>query len=227
MQSSAVSFTSGLQFVRSEGLFDAQTGSYLTSVPFPWTFRQIQKLPSVITKDIASCTAGGIITKLPSKGLQGDKPFDVVMFHLDPDNRSNANFNNIKDAIYSVLEGDKPMQGFLLGAKNPIPEFAYKLILDDVRNIYGDEFNYQTMNSTLQKSADLFGKMEEFFKELKIPFTKFKGLPFFGKAHIGYSADLDKWTVYLSNFKHQAAKPLEDLKLHFDEVSICEKDFLA
>ena len=100
---------------------------------------------------------------------------DVVMFHISPSDKDNSDFEIIKRAIMDKIGSDKPIQGFLLGGKK-----------------------------ICQGSVEMFDNFEKLMKELKIPKTKFKGLPVGGhSAHIAYNAGRDEWVV--------AATAIEDI----------------
>ncbi len=85
---------------------------HINFVDEPWTSKQIKRGSHVITQEVKSCTAGGIIVE----NLKGIR--DVVMFHLDPDKKVNKNFQEIFDTIKEKIGDSKPLQALMAGSKD-------------------------------------------------------------------------------------------------------------
>lgn len=167
MQNSQINFTSGIKFsTLADFKKELPVLSEKTYVDWPWTANEIIRTPHGVTDEIKNCTAGGIITR-------GQKDFDIVMFHLHPDNAVNKNFDFVKQKIFEKLNNDKPLQGFLIGSK-----YCY------------------------QSSIDLFSTLESFMENLKIPFSKFRGSPLCGEhIDITYNGHKDLWTIFAENME--------------------------
>lgn len=131
-------------------------------------------------------------------GIIVEKPFkkrEVVMFHLCPpeeETPENSDFQAIVNSFLKMLGKDKPVQGFILGSKRSFPY-----------------------------SLALFEKIEGFFKELSIPYSKFKVQKFEDWSHIAYDGKQDTWFVNSSNVK--ASDGLHDV---YGDVLISSKDTL-
>lgn len=181
-----IRFKSGVKFAETMNQIgtSGKVGSH-----WSWTAKDIVKAPQAYTLDVQTCTAGGILVK-----QQQSSDFDIVMFHINPDDKENYDFQGIKDAIYVKLAGAKPLQGFLLGCKR----------------IY-------------ETSEDMFDSFERFMKDdLRIPYSKFKGTKDIdhGFIDVAYDGNIDELSVRASAIKDEFNNKfsIEKLPLIFDEI---------
>lgn len=122
---------------------------------------------------------------------------EIVMFHIDPSEVANDNFKKIEEMIWDKIGTDNPIQGFLLGSKK-----------------------------YFKPSVDMFAKFEEFMHKLRIPYSKFQGIPA-GNAdysNLAYNANKDEWSVYASALTKINKR---ELLQNFDEVVLSHKDKLV
>lgn len=167
------------------------------TINYPWSIHQTLKAPQAYTDGIQDCTAGGILV-----GENKDNIKDVVMFHICPDTPDNKDFNLIKETLLKKIGNDTPIQGFLLGSRNAFKE-----------------------------SAMMFSNLENFIKQtLKIPYTKMQGLKLVEKdnyADIAYDKIKNQWTIFVEELNPFKSDIEENLRGHFNDVFICEKDCLS
>lgn len=190
MQNSPISFGTNIKF-ETRNNFINLVKDYNHSITSPLTAEGIVRSSQVYTPGITTCSAGGIIVK-----SEKEAGFDVVMFHIDPDNQSNVFFEPIKKAIYDKLNGCKPLQAFLLGSYTGI-----------------------------DNSPQMFANFEKFIKEMKIPLSKFKGSPLYDKLHIAYDGNKDELTVFSSAVeKANQGFSLNEVVKHFEDVEISSDD---
>lgn len=196
MQNSKISFTSGIKITDSYGFFqEMRKFKSKTCVDWPWTANEIIKTSQGYTDRIKTCTAGGIITK----NNQGNG-LDVVMFHIDPDERKNFDFKTVEKTILDKLGEAKPLQGLLFGSKNLV-----------------------------ESSVEMFDRFESFFKEkLGITYSKFKGIPLGGHSGgIGFNGEKDEWIISSTNIKTVVPDILKkEIPNYFNEIVISDKDQL-
>lgn len=216
---STVNFTSRIEVINNSIDFTKRVKS-CSAIVNEWSYKDIIKAPQAGTMGIRSCTAGGIITK--SKTGIGDM-FNVVLFHINPRNKDNSNFTEIEKFILNKIGDDEAVEGFLIGSKTPITSEEYLEMVSE-NSIDEDE---QTTNKYLLQSTKMFENFDNLMKSLKIPYSKLQGLPIFGRAHIFYSSDSDKWVVYAKKFDNAEGNIKKSLQQYFDDVFICEKDELV
>lgn len=194
MKNSQISFKSNIR-ITSLSNFSREIQKCPQEEITDWSIRQITKSTRSYTTGIRACTAGGILVK------KGDGAFDVVMFHMNPINALNFDFNKIEQTILERIGDNKPIQGFLLGSKR-----------------------------TIEYSVEMFGKLETFIKDkLKIPYTKFRGISMAHAdfANIAYDGTKDEWTIagsMLNNIGNTKKEAKELAQSGFDEVSLSQKD---
>lgn len=194
MKNSSVSFTSGIKFTNCKKFAD-EVNSFVQfrRVDSPWTADEITRGPQVYTERVRSCVAGGILTQNPSTGVP-----DVVMYHLNPREQQNLDFEPIEKTFLEHLRGDKPLQGFILGCKK-----IYR----------GEDF--------------IFDNLENFMKKLKIPYSKFKNMPYLDEADIAYNGYKDRWTVSVSGILGPKTEKFEpNVSEIFEGFKVSEKDHL-
>lgn len=214
---SSVNFTSSIEVINDYQKFEQITKNCLDLVDEPWTYKDIIKSSQGKTKNISSCTAGGIITR-NSKDISARD--NVILFHINAENKENSDFEEIKKAIIDKIGDDEVVEGFLLGGKKPITSEQY----EEVINRSHVEKDEQALNKILSHSMDMFDNFEKLMQSLKIQYSKFKGLPLFGKANLFYSSASDKWVVYARDFNDYECNIRKSLKNYFDDVFVCEKD---
>lgn len=205
MQSSAISFKSNIKIVNSKGFCDELKKISPHEVAFPWTINEIIKAPRVYTVNIKTCTAGGILTR----NNLTDK-IDVVMFHIDPENKANSDFKKVKEALLKKIGSSQPYQAFLIGSK-PLEDN----LIEPVKKIF-------------KNGVKMFANFENFIKELRLPFSKMEGLPPLGhNANIIYDAKKDQWTVFNTATDYISEENLKrDVDLFYDNIVISPKDRL-
>lgn len=96
---------------------------------------------------------------------------EVTMFHFDPDWLENLDYNLMKKHFNENLAGKKPIQALIFGSKDGFEGF----------------------------SIEVFNKVEKFIRSLKIPYSKFEGLPSDDISHGYYDATKDKWTLCITD----------------------------
>lgn len=111
MQNPQISFGTKIIIRDNVDFFDT-IRPFAKSADFPWTRKQIVRGSQVFTKDIATCTAGGIIVKNPRRNC-----FEMVEFHIDPMDRVNKKIEPIKNTIYKKIGKSTPVQAFLFGCR--------------------------------------------------------------------------------------------------------------
>jgi len=186
MQNSQISFTSRINFTTYPSWYrGANRISGALSVHHPWTANEIIRASEAYTKDVRTCTAGGIITK-------GDNtPLEVVMFHMSPVDEwpKNKDFGLFEKVISRKLRTSEPIQAFLLGSK-------------------------KQRESEFVSSLEMFNKIENFIQKLGIPYSKFKGLPLNGNwADIAYDGKKDQWLVHCSQLKRNPSAYFDEIQL--------------
>lgn len=203
MQDLQVSFGTNFKFTNSKGFARAKRGFSDNRVDRPWTKNQIIRASRAYTTNIKTCTAGGIVVKNNKQDC-----FDVVMFHIDPDNDTNKNFTAITETILKKLGKSNPMNAFLIGSKHgPLDLSMYR------------------------KSIQMFNRFERFFNKLKIPYSKLKGtlddgVIYVNVAYNGYKDDL---TIYSSASLNPSKKFIDNDRVHkiFHEVKFLPTDTLS
>lgn len=196
MQNSQISFKSNIR-ITSLSNFSREIQKCPQEEITDWSIRQITKSTRSYTTGIRACTAGGILVK------KDDGAFDVVMFHMNPINALNFEFDKIEQTILKRIGDNKPVQGFLLGSKR-----------------------------TIDYSVEMFGKLETFIKDkLKVPYTKFRGISMahVDFANIAYDGTKNEWTIagsMLSNIGNIKKDAKELAQNGFDEVIISDMDKL-
>lgn len=197
MQNSPISFKSK---IRVTGLknFSQEIEKCPQEEITDWSVGQIIKSTRSYTTGIRACTAGGILVKKDDSNA-----FDVVMFHMNPINALNFNFNEIEQTILERIGDNKPIQGFLLGSKK-----------------------------TIDYSVEMFNNLETFIKDkLKIPCTKFRGISMahVDFANIAYDGTKDEWLISATMLE-DIGNVQRDVKTRvlsgFDEVVLSQKDTL-
>lgn len=125
MQSSKISFTSSIKLVHyDEFYYQVRRLPYQLEVDFPWTAKEIVKVPKSFTHGVEDCVAGGI--------TDGQ---DVVMFHICSTHPHNKDFGEIEKTIMNKLNIKSDcLQGFLLGGKRCI-DSSLKLF-DNFENFF-------------------------------------------------------------------------------------------
>lgn len=216
----SINFTSSIEVIHDYQKFGQIVGSCSASVGAPWTYKEIIKAGEACTRDICSCTAGGIITRNHTGAGERDS---VVLFHINAENKKNSNFEEIKKAIIDQIGEDEPVEGFLLGGKKTVNSDQYEEII----NRSHVEEDQQSLNKILSHSIEMFDNFEKLMQSLKISYSKFKGLPLFGKANLFYSTVTDKWLIYARDFHNYDGDTQKNLKNYFDDILICEKDKLV
>lgn len=137
---------------------------------------------------------GGVLLKNKNNRL------DVVMFHINPLEKVNQDFNHIEQTIINKIGNLIPLQGFLFGSKNLFTKFT--------------------------GSVEMFENFEWLMYKLNIPCTKFKGLPSPEEVSIAYNAYSDQWTIFAKSLDLSKQNLLKNITNYFDETYIYEEDNL-
>lgn len=193
MKNSNISFGTNIVFRNLNG-FERTAAACQKSVD-SYTADSTVKAHSVFTKDIKVCTAGGIITRDPQ-----EKDLNVVMFHINPFNAKNFDFQYITDKIKASIADGIPVEGFVLGCKK-----------------------------TVEGSAQMFDNLENFIGQFHIPISKLKGSPegadFIDIAYNGYKDELTVFSTAAGRFSKKLT--LDDIPKIFDEIKIAPIDHLS
>ncbi len=161
-------------------------------VDYPWTANETVKAKRAYTTDIYDCTAGGIIDRKNKK---------VVMFHICPTQKDNADFDNIEKHIMGLVdEVSNDLSGFLVGS------------LDMFRD-----------------SSMMFKKLHRMLKNHNIPTTILRGTKE-QRTDILYNAKKDEWLVTNHNINQKIHNgqntPETILSDSFDEFVLSNEDTL-
>lgn len=161
-----INFTSAIKWTNEVGFTkELEKLSSKLLVDYPFTRKEISRGQEVYTQGVRTCTAGGVVVKTK----EGRR--EIVMFHLDPNDRKNNNFRRIKKSILRKIGNDTPVNGFILGSK-----------------------------AMYSKSANLFNLLEEFIQTLKIPYSKFRGTPWDSSLFdLAYNGKKDEFSASLSS----------------------------
>lgn len=197
----SVSFGTKIVFKDIGSFYDARRGCKNT-VAHPWSINEITRAPEVFTMAAGVCTAGGVL----AKSKTGNN-FDIVMFHIAPSEKNILSFQQIADKILEKLDGDSPMQGFLLGSRKMGTNFL------------NTEFD----------SANLFNKFRKFFTEqLQIPVTLFRGNNEESCVSFAYDGYKDQADVLAFSSKKVHQGPVaEFLSDVFEETKISNLDTVS
>lgn len=199
MQNSSVnpvSFGMNIKFV-DRADFALQVSTFKKSVDWPWTAKQIVRAPQVYTRGVASCTAGGIITK-----NKGEDCFDVVMFHIDPLKKTNNNFEEIQATIMKKLGNSKPVQAFIFGCKSGM-DFSVKMF-DNIESLIK---SFQVPYSKLKGSV--FGG------------------GYVNGAYDGYNNELSIFSIAAEKLDRNNGFNKEDISRIFDEIQVSQVDNIS
>lgn len=112
---------------------------------------------------------------------------------------SEEDFNETRKTLLDKIGNDEPCHGFLLGSKE-----------------------------AFEGSVENFKNIENFItQELKIPCTKFEGMPWGMKsAAIAYDGYKDKWTIFAGLLNLSKENFLSNLKNYFKNTFVCNEDTL-
>lgn len=127
----------------------------------------------------------------------------VLLNHLCPSISDNFNFSKITDFIKNNIDTtNQYLQGFILGSKS------------------------KSLTSSSQSEL-LFDRVINFMKEMKIPYSAFKGGTF--TNNVAYSSLNDEWVISNNSINETLTKefsknPAEIFKIIFDDISVSELD---
>lgn len=197
----SVSFGTKIVFKDIGNFYDARRGCKKT-VDHPWSINEITRAPEVFTMAAGVCTAGGVLAKSKT-----GKHLDIVMFHITPSEKNLLSFQQITDKILEKLDGDSPLQGFLLGSRKMKTNFL----------------------NTESDSANLFNKFRRFFTEqLQIPVTLFRGTNEESCVSFAYDGYKDQADVLAFSPSKVHQGPLKEfLSDVFEETKISNPDTVS
>lgn len=129
---------------------------------------------------------------------RNENTYDVIFFHLRPpeeDCPENEDIGEIERVLKEKLAGGKPLQGIIIGCK-----------------------------SLLNKSGEFFDAIEQVFRNLGTPYSKFKNQIEWGSLDVAYKGTENKWLINAEEFSPDGGYKMGNPNKHFEEAKLYEGD---